>query len=122
MTKRFLTLIFISAFMIAGTAFAQLTPGGKINGRVADDQGGPLPGVNVEATSPRLVGKAAAITDSNGVYRLMTLPSGTYATVFSLPGFKTLVRKGIVLELSQTLNLNVSLDPAALDEQLTVIG
>jgi hypothetical protein len=122
MTKRSLTLIFISAFLIAGTAFAQLTPGGKINGRVVDDQGGPLPGVNVEATSPKLVGKAMATTDTNGVYRLMALPSGTYEIVFSLPGFKTLIRKGIVLELSQTLNLNVALDPAAIDEQITVIG
>ncbi len=122
MTKRFLTLIFISAFMIAGTAFAQLTPGGKINGRVADDQGGALPGVNVEATSPKLVGKATATTDTYGVYRLMALPSGTYEIVFSLPGFKTLVRKGVVLDLSQTLNLNVTLDAATVDEQITVIG
>jgi hypothetical protein len=122
MTKRFLTLIFISAFVIAGTAFAQLTPGGKINGRVLDDQGGPLPGVSVTATSPKLVGRSSTVTDTNGVYRLMALPSGTYEITFSLQGFKTLVRSGILLELSQTLTLNVNLESAAIEEQVTVIG
>ena len=103
-------------------AFAQLTPEGKITGRVVDSQGAALPGVNVEATSARLVGKAATMTDVNGTFRLMALPSGTYDLVFSLSGFKTLNRKGIYLELSQTLSLNVTLDQATIDEQVTVVG
>ncbi|OGD15478.1 MAG: hypothetical protein A2W20_06545 [Candidatus Aminicenantes bacterium RBG_16_66_30] len=107
---------------VAGTAFAQLTPTARINGRVADSQGGPLPGVSVTATSPKLVGKAAAVTDTSGVYRLMALPSGTYEITFALPGFRTLVRSGILVELSQTLSLNVTLEAAAIDEQITVVG
>ncbi|MCK7480054.1 MAG: carboxypeptidase-like regulatory domain-containing protein [Candidatus Moduliflexus flocculans] len=47
-----------------GPAFAQLTPEGRITGRVVDNQGAPLPGVCVEATSPKLVGKAVAVTDA----------------------------------------------------------
>jgi hypothetical protein len=103
-------------------AFAQLTPTGKIIGKVVDTQGAALPGVNIEATSARLVGKAATISDPNGVYRLMALPSGTYEIVFSLPGFKTLIRKGIILELSQTMTLNAALEQAAVAEQVTVVG
>ncbi|OGD18704.1 MAG: hypothetical protein A2W03_08940 [Candidatus Aminicenantes bacterium RBG_16_63_16] len=91
-------------------------------GRVVDSQGAPLPGVNVEARSARLVGKASSITDSNGTFRLMALSSGTYELVFSLSGFKTLIRKDILLELSQTLIVNVTLDQAAVEEQVTVVG
>jgi hypothetical protein len=108
--------------LAAGTALAQLTPEGRIIGKVADDQGSPLPGVNVEATSPRLVGKAFAVTDVNGTYRLMALPSGTYEITYVLPGFKTLIRKGIYLELSQTLTLNIVLEQATVEEQVTVVG
>ncbi len=73
-------------------------------------------------SSPRLIGKAVAVTDGAGVYRLMALASGTYEITFTLQGFKTLIRKGIVLELSQTLALDVTLDVATIDEQVTVIG
>jgi hypothetical protein len=122
MNKRSIALIFVLCLAVAGTAFAQLTPDGRINGRVVDSQGGELPGVSVTATSPKLVGKAATVTDANGVYRLFSLPSGTYEITFALQGFKTLVRSGILLELSQTISLNVTLDAATIEEQVTVVG
>lgn len=109
-------------FLVISPALAQIMPEGKITGRVVDDQGNPLPGVNVEATSPKLVGKATTVTDASGVYRLMALPSGEYEIIFTLPGFKKLIRKNIYLELSQTLVLNVTLEPAAVEEQVTVVG
>ncbi len=116
-------LIFALLVLLAGgTAIAQINPEGKITGKVSDDQGNPLPGVTVEATSPRLVGKAATVTDATGTFRLLALPSGTYELVFTLPGFKTLVRKDIILQLSQTLVLNVTMEPAAIEEQVTVVG
>lgn len=116
-------LIFVLLVLLAGgTAIAQINPEGKITGKVSDDQGNPLPGVTVEATSPKLVGKAATVTDASGTFRLLALPSGTYELVFTLPGFKTLVRKDIILQLSQTLVLNVTMEPAAIEEQVTVVG
>lgn len=122
MKNKIAILALILVFLAGGTAFAQINPEGKITGKVVDDQGNPLPGVTVEATSPKLVGKAATVTDANGTYRLLALPSGTYQLTFSLPGFKTLVRQNIVLELSQTLVINVTMEPAAIEEQVTVVG
>jgi hypothetical protein len=120
--KKRLFIIALIVLTTAGLTFAQLTPEGRINGRIVDQQGNPLPGVSVEATSPRLIGKATAVTDANGVYRLMALSSGTYEITFTLQGFKTLIRKGILLELSQTLALDVTLEEATIEEQVTVIG
>jgi hypothetical protein len=122
MKRTLFCVALILCFLTVGIAFAQITPEGKITGRVVDNQGGPLPGVTVEATSPRLVGKAGTTTDVNGVFRLMALPSGTYEITFSLGGFKTLVRKDIYLDLAQTLALNVSLAEAVLAETITVVG
>ena len=121
MTKRLLVYLFIACVATAGL-FAQIVPQGRINGKVVDAQGVPIPGVNVEALSPKLIGKAVAVTDATGVYRLMALPSGTYEITFNIQGFKTLIRKGIMLELSQTLALNVTLDQASIEEQVTVVG
>jgi len=122
MKKKALVFMLALVLIAGSTAFAQIMPEGKITGKVVDDQGNPLPGVTVEATSPRLVGKAATVTDATGAYRLMALPSGTYQLTYSLPGFKTLVRKDIVLQLSQTLVINVTMEPAAIEEQVTVVG
>lgn len=122
MKKKILVFMLALVLIAGSTAFAQIMPEGMITGKVVDDQGNPLPGVTVEAASPKLVGKAATVTDANGSYRLMALPSGTYQLTFSLPGFKTLVRKDIVLQLSQTLVINVTMEPAAIEEQVTVVG
>jgi len=122
MKKKFLYLTLVICFLAASTAFAQLTPEGRIIGKVVDNQGNPLPGVNVEATNPKLVGKASTVTDLNGTYRLMALPSGNFQITFTLAGFKTLIRKGVYLELSQTMVLNITLEQAAVEEQITVVG
>src|SRR5512137_1141450 len=120
MSKRL--IIAILALFMAGTAFAQLVPTSKMEGKVVDNTGAPLPGVSVEATSPKLVGKATAVTAGDGTYRLFSLPSGVYEVTFTLQGFKTLIRKDIIIQLSQTITLNATLDQAALEEQVTVIG
>ena len=122
MSKKLSFILLIVCLAAVGPAFAQLTPEGRINGKVVDTQGNPLPGVSVAAASPKLIGKAVATTDAAGVYRLMALPSGTYEITFTIQGFKTLIRKGILLELSQTLALNVTLEEATLEEQVTVVG
>jgi protocatechuate 3,4-dioxygenase beta subunit len=76
--KRFLLACFMLVFL-ASLAMAQVTQqSGRFEGRVVDDQGNPLPGVAVQATSPKLVGKATTVTDSNGVFRMLALPSGVY--------------------------------------------
>ncbi|MGZ5453602.1 MAG: TonB-dependent receptor [Candidatus Aminicenantales bacterium] len=122
MSKKVMILVLIACVSIAGLTFAQLTQEGRINGKVVDKQGAPLPGVSVEAISPKLIGKAVAITDATGVYRLMALPSGTFEITFKLQGFKTLVHKGVILEMSQTLALNAALEEATIEEQVTVVG
>ena len=122
MKKNFVLLLLIIGLLTTGTALAQVTAEGRILGKVVDDQGAPLPGVTVEATSPKLVGKAATVTDLTGTYRLMALPTGTYDITFSLSGFKKLVRKDIFLEMTQTLVLDATLEQAAVEEEVTVVG
>jgi hypothetical protein len=121
--KRFkaISLILLGLLLACGFAFAQV-PTGRIIGTVVDDQGTALPGVSVDATSPRMVGKATAITDTKGVYRLFALPPGTYMLTYTLTGFKTFVRKDIFVRVEETITVDVTLVPGALEEEVTVIG
>jgi hypothetical protein len=97
-------------------------PTGKIFGTITDEQGTPLPGVTAEAASPKLVGKAAAVSDADGVYRIFALTPGIYKVTFFLPGFKTVTRDGIIVEIEQSVKLNVAMPLGALEEQVTVTG
>ena len=114
--------ISICVFALSGTHLLAQAPTSKMFGTVTDEQGTPLPGVTVEATSPKLVGKGAAITDEKGVYRIFALTPGLYKLAFTLQGFKTVTREGIIVELEQTVKLDVSMPLGALEEQVTVIG
>ena len=107
--------------LMASQALAQ-EASSKIVGKVTDKEGTPLPGVTIEATNPKQIGKATASSDSNGVYRLLALTPGGFKLVFALQGFQTLVRENVVLQLGQTLDLNVSLEMGRLEERVTVTG
>src|SRR5262245_39556839 len=89
------TLLCAAVFLLPGTSRAQVA----IAGVVKDTTGAVLPGVTVEASSPALIEKArAVITDTSGQYKIVDLSPGTYAVAFTLPGFKTVRRNGILLE------------------------
>ncbi|MDH4271681.1 MAG: TonB-dependent receptor [Candidatus Aminicenantes bacterium] len=107
-------------FLGAGLQAQVLT--GRIIGTVTDEQGAPLPGVSVEAMSPELVGAATAVTEVNGIYRLFALTPGTYRITYTLPGFKTVGRDGIIVKLEQTVKLDIIMYVGVLEEEVTVIG
>lgn len=111
-----LELLFISTFI-----FAQV-PSGRIFGTVADEDGVPLPGVTVDAISPKLVGKSSAVTDADGDYRLFALAPGTYRITYTLQGFKTVTREGIIVEVEKTVKLDIRMQLGGLEEQVTVVG
>ena len=94
-----------------------------IAGVVKDTTGAVLPGVTVEASSPALIEKVkAAATNEAGQYRVVDLRPGTYTVTFTLNGFSTVVRDGIVLEASFTAPINVEMRVGAVAETVTVTG
>ena len=100
-------------------AFAQ----GTLTGVVRDGSGGVLPGVTVEAASPALTEKVrTVVTDGSGQYRLIDLTPGTYALTFTLPGFSTVKREGLVLGGTATLTVPIELRVGGLEETITVTG
>jgi protocatechuate 3,4-dioxygenase beta subunit len=68
---------------------------GRVNGTVTDNTGAVLPGVTVTATSPALIQPQVQVTGSDGVYRFIALPPGTYTIDFELAGFQNVKREGV---------------------------
>ena len=101
------TLVFLGfVVMFPSSASAQAS----ITGVVKDASGAVLPGVTVEASSPDLIEKArTATTDDGGRYRIVDLRTGTYTVTFTLPGFATVRREGVVLSGSFTATIDAEL-------------
>src|SRR5580765_5918826 len=92
----------------AGLASAQTT--GTIDGRVMDPSGSPLSGVTVEATSPSLQGARAAVTGSDGTYRLPAVPPGKYRVTASLASFQPAeMACTVTLDATTTVDLTLRL-------------
>ena len=92
-------------------------------GTVRDASGAVLPGVTVEASSPALIEKTrTAIADGSGQYQITSLPPGTYAITFSVPGFTTVVREGVELTGGGVTTINAELRVGAVAESITVTG
>ena len=116
--RRVIRCVLAAATVVAPTlAFAQ----GSIAGNVRDSSGAVLPGVTVEASSPALIEKArTAVTDGAGQYAIVDLRPGPYTVTFSLSGFTTVKRDGLVLSAAVTLPVNVVLEVGGLNEVITV--
>jgi hypothetical protein len=110
------------AAMNVSTARAQSILEGKITGTITDDKGEPLPGSNVEITSPALMGKRSIATSGRGTFVFLSLPIGSYKLTVSLPGFKTSVQENIVVKAGSSAVINVGLSPGAIEETVTVTG
>jgi hypothetical protein len=96
---------------------------GKIQGTVFDAEGLPLPGVAVTITSPSLiVPELSQVTNIRGVFRFPSLGPGTYQVTFKLPGFNIMVRKGIIVNPSQTASFDVTMTMATIEEEIIVEG
>ncbi len=95
---------------------------GSVTGTVRDNTGAVLPGVTVTATSPALIQPSVTVTGAQGAYRIPNLPPGMYEVRFELPGFQTLIRQEIRVNLRVTLTIDVELALAGLEETLTITG
>ena len=111
----------------AGIAVSLLVPAlanaQAIGGTVSDTTGGVLPGVTVEARSPSLIEQVrTGVTDGNGQYLIVALEPGAYTVTYSLSGFNTLVREGVVLNTGFTASIDVQLSVGDIQETVTVTG
>ena len=86
--------------LAAAPALAQQTAG-NISGRILDAQGAAVPGVTVTARNPQTGFVRTDVSDGEGIYRLTSLPVGTYEITGELSGFATYSRKDVTVNVSR---------------------
>src|SRR5438093_3154822 len=71
----------------------------QISGTVKDQSGAVLPGVEITATQTDTGVSRTTVTNETGSYVLPSLPLGAYRIEAGLPGFRTFLQTGIVLQV-----------------------
>jgi hypothetical protein len=102
--------------LLPAAAFAQAT----ITGTIRDTSNAVLPGVTVEASGPALLAPRVVVTDSNGIYRIINLPAGSYSVTYTLTGFSRVVRDNVAVSGAGVFTIPVELTVGGLQETITV--
>ena len=113
----------VALFLVLAPALlSQSRETGAIIGKVTDEEANPLPGVTLTISSEKLMGVRTGVSDAQGLFRFPALPPGAYALKAELPGFGTVVQENIRLTTTSTLNIDLSMRPSTVQEQVTVIA
>ena len=104
----------------AGTVAAQTS--GTIEGAVVDDQGLAVSGTQVTLAGEALIAPLVTVTLVDGSYRFRALGRGSYDLAFELPGFRTVVREGVIVEGNRVMRIDAVMELAPVEETITVTG
>ncbi len=120
MKRIIVAMIAVCALALASQpASAQQTTGG-IQGRIVDAQRAAVPGVTVTAKSKATGFTRSEVSDSEGIYRLNGLPVGAYDVHAELAGFAPFDRKDAVVNIGETLDVNIDMKVAGVSESVSV--
>src|SRR5678810_660666 len=113
-----LCIALLSAAVFSSAAWAQATA--QMNGTVKDPSGAVLPGVEITAVQTDTGIIRTTVTNETGSYTLPNLAIGPYRLEAALPGFRTYVQTGIVLQVNSSPVINVILEVGQVTEQVEV--
>jgi hypothetical protein len=117
--------IFIIGCLAAGLASSVAAQGrqtGSLSGTVFDNENNPLPGANVTLAGPAMMGSMSYVSSDAGKFRFVGLSPGEYDLKVDLPGFKSVIKKGLRVSVGKTIDVDVALEPAAIAEEVTVVA
>jgi len=122
MRKRRLWLLmgFIMSFAFAGLLYGQRAGRGIITGIVTDPAGAAVPDATLTVTDEVTQFKSVVNTSGDGNYGTPLLAPGTYTVQVEKPGFKTYIRKGIVITSGIEYRQDVTLELGAVTQTVEV--
>ena len=111
--------IALLAIALAVPAFGQFgSSTGGIQGRVTDEQGGVLPGVQVTIKGPGA--PVTVYTDARGEFRASNLDAGTYTLTLSLSGFQNVNRENVAVNIGRNTELTIPMGLTRVEAAVTV--
>jgi hypothetical protein len=107
-------------YSTAGIVRAQAVGGAQINGTVTDSAGASVANAEVKATQTETGQVHSALTNTNGSYSFPDLPVGPYQLSVSSNGFKSHHQSGLILQVGNNVQINVTLQVGDVTQEINV--
>jgi len=115
-----LFILGVAVFLATPLILAQTASTGALTGTVSDPSGAVVPGVDIVVTNEATGEVRRGVTSNAGVFYIPLLPPGSYRLEASLVGFKSSVRSGLVISVTETTRVNIQLSVGDLSETVEV--
>ena len=122
----------LTALLVAGIVVVMFVVGvensfsqvgtSAILGYINDSSGAAIPGAKVTLTNPATGFERVLQSDAAGLFKFVDLLPGTFNLVVTQQGFATFRAEGLVLQVDQQLQQNVTLQVGQVTQQVTVKG
>jgi len=96
------------------------TSSGRVLGTVTDTQGAAIAGAKISVVNTATNVVSETVTNSEGYYQVLELPIGTYKVTVEHAGFANVVTAPTVLEINQSLRVDVHMKPGSVVETVQV--
>jgi len=119
------TILGMILLCISLTSFlgSQERQSGSLRGKVVDDNGQALPGVSITISGPALLGKVTALTNAEGLFRApLLMPGENYELRIELPGFETIIRQGLIINVGKTISIDIQMTPSTITKEVKVVA
>jgi hypothetical protein len=113
--------IAIALLFVCANLFSQ-TNQGSIQGAVLDQSGGAIAGATVTVTDVARGISRALTTDGAGQYIANDLNPGTFTVRAEAKGFQALEHSGVLVEVGQTVRVDLTVQPGEQTQTVTVTG
>ncbi len=111
----------MGALLAVSLALAQIGTS-TVTGRVVDPTGAVVPAVNITVVQTGTNFTSTAVTNAEGIYRVLSLQPGRYRVTFEAAGFKKALRDDVELRTGDTLAVDMTLQVGNVAESIEVSG
>jgi hypothetical protein len=110
------------SFLLLSASLSGQTFTASLQGTISDPTGAMVPNAVVTLTNEATNVKQERTADSRGNYQFTLIPPGGYRLTVQMPGFQTLVRTGLVLQVQQQATLDLTLTVGDVATSVAVAG
>ena len=120
MNKKFNLAVALAASLVAISGLQAQSSRASLGGRVTDAQGAVVPNADVAVISEDTAVRQTTKTNESGNWAVQFLVPARYSFTISAPGFRSVERKGIVLQTSDNKQIDTQLEVGSTNTELTV--
>ena len=116
----FILLLAVVTFFSATILRADVT--GSVLGVVHDSSGAVVAGAKIVATNVQTNFKQETVSGTDGAFRILALPAGTYKLTVTAAGFRTFTETGVEVKVNDQLHYDVTLNVGGVSEQVEIVA